>query len=196
MPNGVHQNTEWTKRRMYRPKLITDYFGPGIRGGRPEQSIGGCSPPTTRACRITKIPFSPAVALGNQTDSASVGEKIVDDPRICSTSCINDACSGCTHGLKITNNNKKRGGDGQPLCTGRTFVDSTEGTMLTLTQKKLGVSCFTGSRTRKLSKGIINRVRQSHFNAFCTSLSNKNGDKIPSIAHAIINYNNDWNYYY
>ena len=68
-------------------------------------------------------------------------------------------------------------------------MDSIEGTMLTLTQKKLGVSCFTGSRTRKLSKGIINRVSQSHFNAFCTSLSNKNGDKIPSIAHAIINSN-------
>ena len=98
----------------------------------------------------------------------------MDDPRICSKSCIDDACSGSTHGLKITNNNKKRDGDGQPLCTGRTFVDSIEGTKLTLTQKKLGVSCFTGSRTRKLSMGIINRVSQSHFNAFCTSLSNKN----------------------
>ena len=65
MPNGVHQNTEWAKRRMYRTKLITDYFGPGIRGGRSEQSIGGYSPPTTGASKIMKIPFSIAVALGN-----------------------------------------------------------------------------------------------------------------------------------
>ena len=138
-----------------------------------------------------KIPFSIAVALGNQTDSALGGGKNTVDRRIPSTVCISGACSGSTRGRKITNN-INRDGDGQPLRARRTFVDDMESTGLTLTQKKLGVSCFTGSRTRKLAKGIINRVSQSHFNAFCTSLSNKNGDKIPSIAHAIIKSNTQY----